>query len=134
VSLAAGMRLVIGSSSIPFSVTYADNLADFIVHRVKERSVGTWNLVDEETLTQGRWFRCWRQHLPDGPRPVYLPLALALGAARLLAASGRGRDLPYRLHRTCGPFRLSAAKARDELGWRPPVDLETSFRELTGGE
>jgi len=128
--------LLIGSPGTPFGLTHAANVADAVLACAGARRDGTWNVIDDEDLTLGQWLDLRQRLRGEDLRVAYLPLALALSAAWMASLVPRLRTLPYRLHRTCAPFRLSAERLRRDLNWSPRVSLASSLAsaDLGGGD
>jgi nucleoside-diphosphate-sugar epimerase len=127
VGMPAGRCLVLGGAATPFAVSHAENLADTVLAWLRRREPGTWNVVDDDTLTQGAWFKAWRRVRTDAPKPVFLPMAAALTLAQGAKLVGKGGDLPYKLRRILGPFRLDGRRVREELDWSPRLDLDAGL-------
>ena len=61
------------------------------------------------------------------PIPTGLALTFAEGLMLFTPAGTRFKDAPAIIHAICGSATFKMDKARDLLGWRPKVDLQTGI-------
>lgn len=130
-----GRRIVVGSKDNLLPLTHVDNACDAIV-LAGERGArgGAYNVVDGET-TQGEYLALVADSGVSPVRPTYVPPALftpiALGCE--LATRLTGRSLPltrYKLRRATESLRYDTRAARDQLGWKPALDLRDGVASM----
>jgi UDP-glucose 4-epimerase len=130
------LYLVIGPST-RLPLTYVENCASCCVEAAENpRAVGqTLNVIDDDE--QRAWSFLGEQLRRSGGRAwrVPVPYGLAMAACRtghaLLGKVVRtlpGLLVPRRFEARFKPLRFSNRKARELLGWRPPLDFAESQR------
>lgn len=119
--------LLIGDPSTPMGLTHATNVADAVLTCAESGKAGIWNVIDDEDLTIGSWIELRNRLRGDNLQVAYLPLEVALAVAFVASPVPKLSTVRYRLHRTCAPFRLTAGRLRDELGWSPRVSPAQSL-------
>ena len=135
--------ILFGDGGVPLPLVYVGNAVDALILAATAPHVAgeSFNVVDDDVLTQRDYLSLLRQTTGGGPRVVRLPrLAYyALGLASELAASARGKEPTtnrYRIKLRLARARWDCAKARSKLGWRPRVSiregLRTTFEKYAG--
>jgi 2-alkyl-3-oxoalkanoate reductase len=127
-------------------LTHVENCADLFATAAEHpRAVGeTFNVVDGDDV------RIWGylgDHLRrSGSRAIRLPVPYTLAYAGVLLAHraskwmfrGKGKLpgilVPCRFEARFKPLRFSNRKAREVLGWRPPLDYRECLRRTYGAQ
>ncbi len=137
------VHLVIAPSA-RLPLTYVENCADLFVTALEDpRAVGhTFNVLDDAGV---RAWRCLGDHLRGmGERGVRIPVpyCVAWAAVRLARATsswlfdGKGKLpsilTPCRFEARFKPLRFGNGKAREVLGWRPPLDRRECLERTYG--
>ena len=136
--------ILFGDGGVPLPLVYIGNAVDALILAATAPNVAgeTFNVVDDDVLTQREYLALLRQTTGGRPRVVQLPrLAYyALGWASELAAAARGKEPTtnrYRIKLRLARARWDCTKARNKLGWRPRVSLRdglrTTFEKYAGG-
>jgi nucleoside-diphosphate-sugar epimerase len=130
------IHLVIGSST-HLPLTHVENCASLCVEAATNpRAVGeTFNVIDDDE--QQAWPYLGEHLRRSGGRGLRIPVpyGLALTASRLgHAVLGKvvpklpGLLIPRRFEARFKPLRFSDRKAREVLGWQPPLDFAECLR------
>ena len=127
------LQLVFGPSThVPLS--HVDNCADaFALATEDPRAIGqTFNIVDDEGPTIGQYIRDYRRGMGERAYSVPIPYGLAITGVRLAQWTskkifrGKGKLpsllVPCRFEARFKPLRFTNRKAREVLGWDPPLD------------
>jgi nucleoside-diphosphate-sugar epimerase len=122
--------ILFGDGSVPLPLTYIDNAVDAMMLAATAEGVAgeSFNIVDEDVLTQGEYLALLQRSTGGRPRVLRVPrfLYYALGLATEVAAGARKKEPAtnrYRIKARLARVRFSGAKARDVLKWRPRVPL-----------
>lgn len=114
-------------------LTHVENCADlFALAATDERAAGqTFNVVDDDGQRIWRFLGIYLRgtHTPGIRVPI--PYSLAYSAVRLAFGTVFRRNLglphilvPVRFESRLKPLRYTNRRAREVLGWRPPLDRE----------
>ena len=126
----------IGPGTNVLSVVYAGNVAAAAVAALDADVPGgrAYNVTNDGALTQREFVDAFAGALGTRVRRVRLgraPAAAALGAvmalARLLRPGRYGGVAHGAVHFLAGDNPYRSDRARDELGWRPPVEPRTAI-------
>lgn len=123
------LKLVALGLPLPFalvknqrSMVALENLVDFILCCVANPAAGnqTFLIADKESISTPQMLRYLSWGM--GKRVVLLPVPVGLMrfSAKLL-----GREALF--NQLCGSLEVDASKARDLLGWTPPVSVEEAM-------
>ena len=127
----AGRWVVVGSGSIPLPLVYIDDVVDALLLAAQRDGVcgKTFQLIDDERLTQRQYIDRCREHLGEMISVVYVP-----GAAFYVAGVGIGvlgrllrRSVPltrYRVSSIRGIETFDSSAARALLGWVPRIGVK----------
>lgn len=110
------------------SLVALDNLVDLIVTCLTHPAASnqTFLVSDDEDLSTAALLRRMGQAQGSPARLFYAPLfAIELGAAML------GKRSIYQ--RLCGSLQVDIRKARELLGWSPPVTVDEGLRRAAAG-
>jgi len=124
-----GWPLPLGAVHNQRSLVALDNLVDFIVTCITHPQAAnqTFLVSDGQDLSTAELVRGMARAAGVPARLLPLPVwALQAGASLL----GRG-DAVQRL---CGNLQVDISKARQLLGWVPPVSVDEGLRRAVGGE
>lgn len=139
----ASCMLLFGDGTVPLPLVHIDNAVDALVRAAETRGIAgeSFNVVDDERITQDEYLRLLRSETGGMPRVVRLPrLAYyAMGAVAELAAAARGKDPATNRHRVRTRLRHArwdCSKAKHVLGWSPRAPLKdgltAAFRDYAG--
>ncbi len=141
VGLPRGMVVIGPRSQLP--LTFVDNCADCVAlaAEVPEAAGQTFNVVDDETVTAWRYAGEYLRSTGGGSR-LPVPYWMARAAVNAVSATSKrmfryggrlpGLLVPVRFEARFRPLHHDAHKARQVLGWRPVVDLETALHTTFG--
>jgi UDP-glucose 4-epimerase len=137
---AAGLRIVIGPRSL-CPLTHVENCADlFAVAAIDPRASGrTLNVVDGEGVASIDHLGAHLRGSGERSLRVPVPYGLVHGLARALYSFPfvRRRRLPgllvpSRLEARFKPLRYTSRRAREVLGWTPPLTYEVCLERTYG--
>jgi UDP-glucose 4-epimerase len=136
-----------GSTRLP--LTHVVNCADLFATAAEDpRAIGeTFNVIDDDEVRAWGYLGEYLKHSADRGFRISVPYSLALAGARLARWTsrrifqGKGKLpsllIPCRFEARFKPLRFSNRKAREVLGWRPPVSfaecLRLTYEEPVGG-
>jgi nucleoside-diphosphate-sugar epimerase len=127
-----------GSTRLP--LTHVVNCANLFAKAAEDpRAIGeTFNVVDDDEIRAWDYLGEYLKHSADRGFRISLPYCLALAGARLARWSsrrlfqGKGKLpsllIPCRFEARFKPLRYNNRKARDVLGWRPPMSFAECLR------
>jgi nucleoside-diphosphate-sugar epimerase len=130
--------LLLGGRNV-LPLTYVENTVSLLAESGRHPAAAgeTFNAVDPGAVTQLAYLRRWRA-AADGPRFVLpFPLAALRAMGRALQAAERrteGRLVPpafldpYKIEPTVRRFSWAPSRAKEVLGWEPPVALDEALR------
>jgi 2-alkyl-3-oxoalkanoate reductase len=132
--------ILFGDGSVPLPLTYIDNAVDALILAATVPGIGgeSFNIVDDDVLTQQDYLALLQQSAGGKPQVLHLPTIsyYALGLASELAAAARKKEPTtnrYRIKTRLAHVRWDCNKAKHMLQWRPRVPLRdgltTVFRE-----
>lgn len=122
-AVARGVPLPLGAINNRRSLVALDNLLDFIVTCLSHPAAAnqTFLVSDGEDLSTPELVRRMARAVGKPARLLPVPLWLLNAGARLLGKQDR-------LQRLCGSLQLDISKARDLLGWQPPITVNEGLR------
>ncbi|HLQ23049.1 MAG TPA: NAD(P)-dependent oxidoreductase [Gemmatimonadales bacterium] len=134
------LHLVIGPFvRLPF--THVENCADLFAVAVDDaRARGeTFNVVDNEGERVWSYLGAYLRGTGQRPLRIPIPWGLAFLAIRLAYATVFGRNpklphilVPCRFESRIKPLRYTNRRARQVLGWRPPLDFRECLARTYG--
>jgi nucleoside-diphosphate-sugar epimerase len=134
-SLSGDRVILFGDGAVPLPLVYIDNAVDALVlaATVPDLAGESFNIVDEEVLTQGEYLELLRRTTGGRPQVLRLPRLsyYALGWVSELAAAARGKEPTtnrYRIKMRLAHVRWDCSKAKSRLGWRSRVPLREGLR------
>ena len=127
-AVAHGVPLPLGAVNNRRSLVALDNLLDFIVTCISYPAAAnqTFMVSDGEDLSTPELIRRMARALGKPARLVPVPPGWLRVAALLLGK----QDVLLRL---CGNLQLDIKKARDVLGWQPPITVDEGLRLTVAG-
>jgi len=118
-----GIPLPLGAVRNRRSLVALDNLADFVLTCIRHPAAGnqTFLVSDGEDLSTTDLIRRLARAMGRPVRLIPVPAALLMAAASVLGK----RDLATRL---LGSLQVDTSKAREILGWTPPISVDEGLR------
>ena len=118
-----GIPLPLGSIHNQRSLVGLDNLVDFIITCIDHPAVAnqTFLVSDGEDLSTTDLFRRVGQAMGKPARLIPVPMSALKFCARLLGKQAMAQRL-------CGNLQVDISKARQLLGWSPPVSVDEGLR------
>jgi nucleoside-diphosphate-sugar epimerase len=136
-SLRRGWVILFGDGSVPLPLTYVDNAVDALILAATVGDVAgeSFNIVDDDALTQQEYLALLRQSTGGRPRVLRLPTLsyYALGFASEIASAARHKEPTtnrYRIKTRLAHVQWDCAKARRVLQWRPRVPLREGLTRV----
>jgi 2-alkyl-3-oxoalkanoate reductase len=133
------LNVVFGDGSNLLPLVYVENVVDALVLAAGSETASgrSYNIVDEDEVSQRMYLERMGQALGRRQSTVYLPLPavrmLATGADFARAAL-RGRRSPqglfHRITRSLQSVHYDTSRAMAELGWQPRVTFEEVVRRI----
>jgi nucleoside-diphosphate-sugar epimerase len=122
-SVASGVPLPLGAIDNKRSFVGLDNLVDFILTCVDHTSAPneTFFVSDGEDLSTPELVRRVARALERPSRLLPVPRPFLMGAAALVGKRAS-------MQRLLGTLQVDISKARDRLGWSPPVTVDEGLR------
>jgi predicted dehydrogenase len=134
--IASDRVILFGDGSVPLPLTYIDNAVDALILGATVPGIGgeSFNIVDQDVLTQREYLELLRQSTGGTPRVLRLPRLAYYGIAVMaeLAAKARGKEAStnrYRVRTRLKRVRWDCSKAQRVLQWRPRVPLREGLRQ-----
>ena len=123
-----GRPLALGSVNNRRSLVALDNLVDFIILCMthKEAANQTFLVSDGNDLSTTELVRGLARAAGVSPRLLPVPVWALQAGAMLLGKEDE-------VQRLCGSLQVDISKARNLLGWRPPVVVEEGLRRAVAG-
>jgi 2-alkyl-3-oxoalkanoate reductase len=122
--------ILFGDGSVPLPLTFIDNAIDALILGATAPGIAgeSFNIVDDEVLTQGEYLALLKQSTGGIPRVVRLPRIAyyAVGVLSEIAAAARKKEPStnrYRIRTRLKRVRWDCSKAHRMLQWRPRVPL-----------
>jgi predicted dehydrogenase/nucleoside-diphosphate-sugar epimerase len=127
----AGRWVVVGSGNIRLPLVYIDDVVEALLLAARRDCVcgKTFQLVDEERITQRQYIDHCRAHLGVKIPVVYVPKPVFYAAGIGIGALGKllGRPVPlttYRVSSIRGIEAFDCSAARALLGWAPRIGVK----------
>jgi nucleoside-diphosphate-sugar epimerase len=131
--------ILFGDGRIPLPLTFVDNAVDALILGATEPGIGgeSFNIVDDDVLTQLDYLDLVRQFTGTTPRVLRLPrLAYyAIGVLTELASAVRRTEPEtnrYRIRTRLTRVRWDCSKAKRLLHWKPQVRLRVGLSDTFG--
>jgi nucleoside-diphosphate-sugar epimerase len=131
------VMLLFGDGSVPLPLTFIDNAVDALILAATVPGIGgeSFNIVDDDSLTQRQYIELYMQSTGALPRVLKLPrLAYyTLGALTEIAAAARNKEPTTTRHRVRARLRRvrwDCSKAHRVLRWQPRVPLRTGLAQV----
>jgi predicted dehydrogenase/nucleoside-diphosphate-sugar epimerase len=128
--IASNLVVLYGDGRVPLPLTFIDNAVDALILGAEVPGISgeSFNIVDDDVLTQHQYLDLLRGSLGGAPRVVRMPrLAYyTLGLMTEVAATLRKKEpatTRYRIRNRLVPVRWDCSKAQRVLHWRPQVPL-----------
>ena len=123
-----GRPLALGSVNNRRSLVALDNLVDFILVCMTHPQAAneTFLVSDGNDLSTAELVRGLARAAGVSPRLLPVPVWALQAGAMLLGKEDE-------VQRLCGSLQLDISKARNLLGWRPPVVVEEGLRRAVAG-
>ena len=123
-----GRPLALGSVNNRRSLVALDNLVDFIIVCMThaEAANQTFLVSDGNDLSTTELVRGLARAAGVSPRLLPVPVWALQAGAMLLGKEDE-------VQRLCGSLQVDISKARNLLGWRPPVVVEEGLRRAVAG-
>jgi nucleoside-diphosphate-sugar epimerase len=123
-----GVPLPLGAVHNRRSLVALDNLVDFIAlcaspERSPQAANQTFLVSDGDDVSTTELLRRVAHAYGVAARLLPVPVGLMRGAARLLGKTAVA-------DRLLGSLQVDASKARDLLGWVPPVTMQSQLRKM----
>ncbi|HVO46557.1 MAG TPA: NAD-dependent epimerase/dehydratase family protein [Steroidobacteraceae bacterium] len=127
-----GPNLVVmyGNGRVPLPLTFVDNAVEALILGAEVAGISgeSFNIVDDDVLTQQQYMDLLRQATGGAPRVLRMPRTAyyALGLLTEIAAAARKKEpatTRYRIRNRITPVRWDCSKAHRMLNWRPRVPL-----------
>ena len=122
--------ILFGDGSVPLPLTFIDNAIDALILGATAPGIAgeSFNIVDDEVLTQREYLALLKQSTGGMPRVVRLPRIAyyAVGVLSEIAAAARKKEPStnrYRIRTRLKRVRWDCSKAHRMLQWRPRVPL-----------
>jgi len=122
-----GWPLPLGTIPNKRSLIALDNLVDFIItcSTHPQAANQTFLVSDGQDLSTTALVRGLAQAAGVSARLLPVPVGVLAWVARLLGKGGE-------VQRLCGNLEIDSSKARDVLGWTPPVSAAEGLRRAVG--
>jgi nucleoside-diphosphate-sugar epimerase len=135
-TIAENRMVIVGRGDNHLPLIYVRDAARGIVLAAAERAAGrTYLLVNDEPVTQRDFIAAiaGELHVPTPTRHIPYRLALTVGAlgetfARMARRSQPPPVMRYGMQLLGGENRFNIARARDELGFEPTIDVAEGVR------
>lgn len=126
--ISKGVPLPLGSITNQRSLVALDNLVDFIITCIDHPAAAgqTFLVADGEDLSTTELLCRVGQAMGKPARLVPVPVCLLKFGARLLGKQAVAQRL-------CGNLQVDIAKAREVLGWTPPVSVDEGLKKAVNG-
>lgn len=121
--ISKGIPLPLGAIHNQRSLIALDNLVDFIITCIDHPAAAnqTFLVTDGEDFSTTELLRRVGQAMGEPARLIPVPVSVLELGARLLGKQAMAQRL-------CGNLQVDIAKAREVLGWTPPVSVDEGLR------
>ena len=121
-----GIPLPLGAIHNQRSLVALDNLVDFIITCIDHPAAAnqTFLVADGEDLSTTELLRRVGQAMGKPARLIPVPVGLLKSGATLVGKQAVAQRL-------CGNLQVDITKAREMLGWRPPVSVDVALGKAT---
>ena len=118
-----GWPLPLGAVHNQRSLVGLDNLVDFIMHCITrpEAANQTFLISDGQDVSTTELLRCMTKAAGVPGRLLPIPVPLLRAAGKVIGKTNQ-------IDRLCGNLQIDITKARNVLGWTPPVTLQEGLR------
>lgn len=122
--ISKGIPLPLGAIHNQRSLVALDNLVDFIITCIDHPAAAnqTFLVADGEDLSTTDLLRRVGQAMGKPARLIPVPMGLLKAGAGVLGKKAIAQQL-------CGNLQVDISKAREVLGWTPPVSVETALEK-----
>ncbi len=124
-----GRLVVAGDEDVRVSLTHVDNFSYAIQLAIESDATGAFNISDPTAPTLDECLRTVLRRIGKPERILWLPAGPVNAVAFMMEAAcgfGRGPKPPvtrFQISHLTRDFVYDLTKARDELGYAPPIDL-----------
>jgi len=124
-----GIPLPLGAIHNQRSLVALDNLVDFIITCIDHPAAAnqTFLVADGEDLSTTELLRRVGQAMDKPARLIPVPMGMLKLGATVLGKKAMAQRL-------CGNLQVDISKAREVLGWTPPVSVDEGLRRAVGGK
>ncbi len=133
--ISSDLVVMYGNGKVPLPLTFIDNAVEALIlgGEVPGISGESFNIVDDDVLTQQEYLDLLRQAMGGSPKVLHMPLSAyyALGLVTELTAKAKQQEPAtsrYRIRNRLAPVRWDCSKARRMLNWRPRVPLRDGLQ------
>lgn len=131
-----GRLMMVGSPDTRISLTHVDNFAHAVALAIDSDATGAFNISDPTAATLDEVLRAALRAVGRPERITYLPMGAAWAFANVAEATHLYGRLPkpivtrYQLSHLRGDFVFDLARARELLGYDPPLDAPEALSTI----
>jgi len=133
--IGANRVILFGRGDVPLPLVHIDNAVDALVRAAEAPGIAgeSFNIVDDERITQREYLKLLQETTGGAPRVVRLPrfAYYATGALAEVAAAARGKEPAtnrYRVRTRLRHVHWDCSKAKRLLEWTPRAPLRDGLR------
>jgi nucleoside-diphosphate-sugar epimerase len=138
--IGSSLLVVVSTGSYHAPLVYVENAADAVVAAGVAPGIEgrIYNVIDDDDLTQRRYFAALATARGRALRVLYLPVGLFAPAVKVVnllhtILKRRGWSVAYQLLRSGRDARYPNEQARRDLGWEPAVGLDEALAASLSG-